>query len=104
MAPTFPHVVVEGWWRRARRDRAVREFAGWTEVFCRCDPPVAEARMRTRAAQARHPIHRDVINPTLLDDAATLAATVTPLNVGPLVEVDTTTPVDIDAVIERLRP
>jgi len=60
--------------------------------------------MRARAAQARHPIHRDVINPALLDDAAALAATVTPLSVGPLVEVDTTTPVGIDALIEQLRP
>ena len=26
--PSFPGAVAEGWWRRARRDRAVSEFAG----------------------------------------------------------------------------
>jgi predicted kinase len=28
LAAQFPDAVAEGWWRGARRDRAVREFAG----------------------------------------------------------------------------
>lgn len=89
----FPEVVAEGWWRGARRERARHEFAGAVEVFCRCDPEVALARMRSRHGTGRHPIHRDVINPSLLERAAALAATVAPLGLGPvLVEVDTQRP------------
>lgn len=92
LAASFPGVIAEGWWRRERRERAMSEFAGWVEVFCRCDPEVAAQRMRARAAAARHPIHRDVINPALLDDATHVVASTTPLRVvgGSLVEVDTT--------------
>jgi glucokinase len=89
----FPDVVAEGWWRGARRERARHEFAGAVEVFCRCEPQVAMARMRARHGTSRHPIHRDVINPALLDRAAALAVTVTPLGLGAaLVEVDTQQP------------
>jgi predicted kinase len=93
LVPTFPEVVVEGWWRRARLDRALVCFAGWDEVFCRCDPELAEERMRRRLADGRHPIHRDVINPAMLDGAAANATSVTPLRLGGrLFEIDTTNP------------
>jgi len=65
MSAQFPEAVAEGWWRGTRRERAVRDFAGAVEVFCRCDPEVAAARMRGRHATGRHPIHRDVINPAM---------------------------------------
>ena len=32
LAADFPDAVAEGWWRGARRDRAVTEFAGAVEV------------------------------------------------------------------------
>ena len=96
LAADFPDAVAEGWWRRARRDRAVAEFAGAIEVFCRCDPALAAARSLARHQTGRHPIHRDVINPAGVGSAehiASLAATVTPLRLGgPLVEVDTGQP------------
>lgn len=93
MAAQFPEAVAEGWWRGARRERAVREFAGAVEVFCRCDPEVAAERMRSRHAAGRHPVHRDVINPALLERAAAAAASVTPLGLGNmLVHVDTQRP------------
>lgn len=38
-AASFPAAVAEGWWRRARRDRAVEVFAGAVEVFCRDRAP-----------------------------------------------------------------
>ncbi len=92
---SFPAAVVEGWWRNQRRERALREFHGCVEVFCRCDPPLAEARMRARHAAGRHPIHRDVINPARLERAIYLAETVVLLGVGAaLIEVDTTGEVD----------
>jgi predicted kinase len=93
LAAQFPHAVAEGWWRGARRERALREFAGAAEVFCRCDPQLAASRMRARHGTGRHPIHRDVINPSILDRAAALAASVTPLGLGAtLIEVDTGQP------------
>ena len=90
LSAQFPAAVAEGWWRGARRERAFGAFAGAVEVFCYCDPQLAANRMRTRHSTARHPIHRDVINPSIMDRAATLAASVVPLNLGAaLVKVDT---------------
>jgi predicted kinase len=104
LSVSFPACVVEGWWRRERRTRAEREFSGYVEVFCRCDPHLAEERMRARHAAHRHPIHRDVINPDLLAQAAELTRTVVPLGVGrSLIEVDTTDVVDWDGLIEAVK-
>jgi predicted kinase len=105
LAASTPGVVCEGWWRRERRERALREFAGWIEVFCRCDPEVAAQRARARATEARHLIHRDVINPGLLDGIARVVATTTPLQLagGTLVEVDATEPVDGPATAAAIR-
>ena len=90
LSAQFPDAVAEGWWRGARRDRALAEFAGAIEVFCHCDPQLAASRMRSRLGSGRHPIHRDVINPGLLDAAAARASRVTPLGLGAtLIDVDT---------------
>jgi predicted kinase len=94
----FPAVVAEGWWRRERRDRALREFAGAVEVFCHCEPRLASSRISSRLDTGRHPIHRDMINrdvtkASVIDHAAALAAAVTPLDLGKaLVKVDTGQP------------
>jgi predicted kinase len=48
LAAGFPDAIAEGWWRGARRDRAVAEFRGAVEVFCHCDPELAAARMAAR--------------------------------------------------------
>ena len=88
-ALTVALIVVSG----ARRDRALAEFAGATEVFCRCDPQLALDRAKARIGHGRHPIRRDVINPAMADRPAYLAATVTPLRLGAdLIEVDTGAP------------
>jgi len=93
LSAQFPDAVAEGWWRGERRERAVGEFAGAVEVFCRCGAHLAASRMRGRHGAGRHPIHRDVINPSLIDEAAKLGAAVTPLGLGAaLVEVDTGQP------------
>ena len=104
LAAAFPDAVAEGWWRGARRERAQREFAGAIEVFCRCDPETAVRRMRDRHGTGRHPIHRDVINPSILDRAEALAATVIPLGLGmSLVEVNTEQPGSADRAIASAR-
>jgi glucokinase len=104
LSAEFPASVAEGWWRRERRERALREFAGRIEVFCRCDPALVEQRVRDRLAADRHPIHRDVINPAILDAAAELARSVTPLRLGAaLIEVDTTRDVQRDRLLADVR-
>jgi len=96
LAADFPHAVAEGWWRGARRDRAIAEFAGAVEVFCHSDPELAAERSLARREAGRHPIHRDMVHPGGVGSAAhieSLAATVTPLRLGgPLIEVDTGRP------------
>lgn len=96
LAADFPDAVAEGWWRGARRERAVAEFAGAVEVFCHADPSLAAERALARRKVGRHPIHRDMINPAEVGSAAniaSLAAAVTPLRLGgPLIEVDTGRP------------
>jgi predicted kinase len=88
-----PDVVAEGWWRGARRERTLSEFAGAAEVFCYCDPQLAGSRMRARHGAGRHPVHRDMISPSIISGGADLAATVTPLGLGAaLVKVDTGQP------------
>jgi predicted kinase len=100
----FPDAVAEGWWRGARRDRARAVFGGAIEVFCRCEPELALRRMRGRHGVSRHPIHRDVINPAMLDRASELAATVTPLGLAAaLVTADTGQPGAIVAAVAAAR-
>lgn len=104
LAPRFPAVIVEGWWRGERRDRAVREFRGWVEVFCSCQAAVVEERMRARASHYRHPIHRDVINPAILQGVADVVASAMPLSLGSaLIEVDTTKNPDELAILAGFR-
>ena len=98
LSSLFP-CVVEGWWRRERRDRAKVDFAGACEVFCRCDPDEVVRRVHERATSNRHPIHRDVINPDLLAAAGLTTMQTEPLNLGgPIVMVDTTTWPDLQAI------
>jgi len=104
LSATFPVAVVEGWWRGERRERAQQRFAGCVEIFCRCEPRLAEQRMRARQAADRHWIHRDMINPDVAEQAARLARTVVPLGVGTdLIEVDTTSGVAWDRLLGDLR-
>jgi predicted kinase len=107
LAAEFPDAVAEGWWRGARRDRAVAEFGGAFEVFCHCDPALAASRVAARLEGGRHPIHRDMINPGGVGSAAhiaSLATTVTPLRLGgPLIEVDTGRPEAGAAAVAAVR-
>ncbi|MFL6125300.1 AAA family ATPase [Actinophytocola sp.] len=69
-------------------------------VEVRCVVPMAVARERYYARTAhRHPGHRDLAR----DEAELWGEPVRPLGVGPLVEVDTTGPPDLDAVVADIR-
>ncbi len=92
--------VLEALWHRSRALPALRALPGdVVEVFCRCDRPVAERRYRARAG-TRHAGHFDAqrVPEELWNDE--LAQ---PVAGGwPVVEVDTTGPVDVDAVVRRV--
>jgi len=92
LCPPRVNAVVEAWWRGERRQRAIREFAGALEIFCHCPGGLAAERMRWRLTGARHPIHRDMIDPSILDAPVPTTAPVEPLRLGgPLIVVDTST-------------
>ncbi len=104
LASAVPDAIAEGWWRAARRDRALAEFAGAIEVFCHCDPQLAGDRAAARIGHGRHPIHRDVINPVMADRVPWLAESVTPLGLGAaLVTVDTGVPGASDRAVSAVR-
>ncbi len=104
LSDTFPCAVVEGWWRGDRRKRAEERFVGCVEIFCRCEPSLAERRMRARQGANRHLIHRDMVNPEVVQQAARLAGTLLPLGVGAaLIEVDTRSGVGWDWLLGAVR-
>lgn len=73
------------------------------EVHCQCDPELAIARFRQRSDEERHPGHLDSRQP--LNKLEELVADgCRPLGLGgPLLEVDTTGAVDVDAVAAWVR-
>jgi predicted kinase len=89
LGPHLREVVTEGL-ARAAVDRFV-------EVWCRCPPDVARRRY---AARVRHPGHYDEL---LLPELDRVLATAEPLALGPVVEVATDRPVDLDGLVHRLQ-
>jgi predicted kinase len=104
VAPQLDGAVLEGWWRDDRRNRLLALGGPFVEIFCTCDPDVVEQRARKRVAEReRHPIHRDVINPGVLGQLRSMADSVEPLDLGgPLLRIDTTNEVDVDALADAI--
>ena len=103
LARDCPGAVVEGWWRRERRERAIVEFAGAVEVLCHCEPSLAEQRLAERLAEERHPIHRDVINPSIVAGVSDAARTSRLLGLGGLlIQVDSAEPVDPTELVRAI--
>ena len=76
-----------------RRERVLGEVAGAAEMFCYCDPQLAESRMRARHAAGSTRSTATLSGPSIIGRAARLAATVTPLGLGAaLIKVDTGQP------------
>jgi glucokinase len=61
-----------------------------------CDVPLETARRRFEARHPRHPVHGDLMTD---EEWARWQRTARPLQVGPVVRVDATRPVDVDAVV-----
>lgn len=100
LAARCPQVVLEAPFRPGseyERGR-LRELAGpLVEVHCRCPPEISARRYAQRAAD-RHPAH------VLTDlSPAQLTEFNGPVGIGPVVDVDTTRPVDIPALAATVR-
>jgi predicted kinase len=65
------------------------------EVYCRCPPALAAARYAARHA-GRHPTH--VSGEVTLEQLADFDR---PLALGPVIEVDTSAPVDVEAIASQ---
>ena len=78
---------------------ALRSLPGViVEVRCRCTRDVALARYRARASE-RHVGHLDAMR----SDAELWSdELVTPLGIGPVIEVDTSTTIDIDTLAQQI--
>jgi predicted kinase len=95
--------VLEGWFAPyaddLRRGLALAGARPVLEVWCAC--PVEEARRRyTDRTGHRHPVHFDAGR---LDAWDEWAAKALPVGIGPVLQVDTTTPVDALAVAAWVR-
>src|SRR5207253_10736865 len=53
LAEANPWAILEGWWRRERRERVIERFPGAVEVFCHCHGTLAQDRMRARHQAGR---------------------------------------------------
>jgi glucokinase len=98
LAADAPAAVLESFWRRPFAVERLLELGRpVVEVHCACPPEVALARYRERV---RHPGHDGVTD----EEMAAWVADAGPLTLGgPLLEVDTTTPVDVEAVAAWVR-
>jgi predicted kinase len=100
VAGRLPAVVLEANLRprsAVQRERLAALDAVLVEVHCRCPPEVAAGRFAARAGE-RHPAHPLAALPDRL-----LAEFDGPVRLGTVIEVDTSAPVDVDAVAEAVR-
>jgi len=98
LAADAPTAVLESFWRRPFAvERLTALGRPIVEVHCACPPEVSRTRYRERV---RHPAHGGVGD----DEVAGWAADAGPLALGgPLLEVDTTAPVEVAAVVAWVR-
>ena len=97
LAADAPTAVLESFWRRPLAVERLRALGRpLLEVHCSCPPEVSRTRYRQRV---RHPGHDGVGD----DEIAAWAADAGPLALGPVLEVDTTAPVDLEAVAAWVR-
>ena len=95
-----PEVVLEANFRPGQaypRSKILALSAHPVEVYCACPLELAARRYAARAS-ARHPVH--VVTSVTPDFMAEFDR---PVGVGELVTVDTTVPVDVVAVADRVR-
>lgn len=108
LAAKSPGAILESNFHRGLARPRIEALPGpIVEVFCRCDLALAHHRLRERAAGRggpgpwRHRVHHD----SVIDPAEIYTAENTEPVAGgwPVIEVDTTGPVDVDALIGQIR-
>ena len=93
--------VLESVWYRSRALAGLHRLPGdIVEVFCRCDPLIARQRYALRAGtrDAGHFDTERVIDELWNDEVARPVA-----GGWPVIEIDTSNPVDVKPLIERIR-
>jgi predicted kinase len=103
LAATSESAVLVNWWREDVASRLRRLGSPLIEVFCDCPFETAVARFEARE---RHPGHHDSARtPAEVETAASqLRATWRgPLDLGPLVRVDTSNGLDALGVVSRVQ-
>jgi predicted kinase len=96
VAARAPGAVIDSTWFGYTRPLVAALAGSLVEVRCRVEEDTARARYRARD---RGPAHLDALRTR--DEL--WGEPVAPLGVGPLIEVDTTGPVDIDALAVAIR-
>lgn len=96
IAARLPSAVLDNYWYEATVRELLAPLPGpVVEVYCRVDPELARERWQARQ---RHPGHADALNPT-----STRSTRQFPLGMmGPVVEVDTSRPVDVTTVAAQV--
>jgi len=98
LAQELDAAVLDNFWYVETASDLLAPLSGpMVEVFCRCDPAVALERFESRT---RHPGHADAErDPEGMHALFVARALKLPLGtLGPVVEVDTERPVDVDAL------
>jgi len=102
MAPNCPHVILEANFRPRsgyERDRIEALKGQKVEIYCRCPPEEAARRFALRAGMlGHHPAH--ALKSLSME---MLAEYDRPVAACPVIEVDTTQPVDIPRLVEKVR-
>lgn len=91
LASRCPEVVLEANFKLRSRSRISSLGADVVEVFCAC-PPAEASRRYAERFPSTHPVH---VYPELPVDEM---ASYQPLELGPVVKVDTTVPTDVSAI------
>ncbi|HWJ97567.1 MAG TPA: hypothetical protein VNQ33_05365, partial [Acidimicrobiales bacterium] len=102
LAADCPSVVIEANFRSGsafERERLLGLSERPVEVFCRIPMEVARTRFEHRAATAeRHPVHvARSLAPEVWEEFRE------PFGLGPMIEVDTIGPVDLDTLVVEVR-
>lgn len=105
LAPRCPSVVLEANFRtksaseRGKVAALIANGAAMVEIYCRIAPEQASRRFRERALhERRHPAH-----PLAEMSPEQMAEYEEPFALSPVIEVDTGQPVDLPAILSRVR-
>jgi hypothetical protein len=101
IAEDLDGAVLDNFWRAETAQVLLAPFAGaMIEVSCRCDPETASRRFYSRV---RHPGHADEEADEPERRESFFKHTFPLATLGPVVEVDTESPVDASTVAEQVR-